>query len=52
MTKKPDALPQSGGSYLRQKNGDLKKVETPAEPRPLDKTSETVHPVKPEPKEA
>ena len=45
MTKKPDALPQSGGSYLRQKNGELKQVHKPTEPQPLGKsTSQTTEP--------
>ncbi|KGB27062.1 hypothetical protein HPDFL43_00035540 [Hoeflea phototrophica DFL-43] len=32
MTKKPAPLPQVGGSYVREKDGSLKPVETGSKP--------------------
>lgn len=52
MTKTPDALPQSGGSFVRQKNGELKQVEKPTEPQPLGKTPPSDQSTSTEPKEA
>lgn len=52
MTAKPETLPQTGGSFVRQKNGDLKQVEKPTESQPLGETPDHDQSPETEPQEA
>lgn len=52
MTKKPIALPQTGGSYSRLKSGGLKVLKAPTSPLPLGKTDDAAPADQTENKEA